>query len=232
MNQVVENVRPDFDEVGVDEAVLNELLRSWETKMAMSRTADWSNDPRVGHIGKAFPPVVSRTYVYQTSGRSADCITQSSAHFAHRPRLTAPPPTHRNLPPSPLQPTPAAVPAPTPATEPPKKVEDGAADDAAPVKQEGDETAPAEPATAPAPAPAPSSPPTATPSAVNPDDDEINSDLDDDDDDENDEDEADMDLVVALYEKVHRVKNKWKVTLKDGLISVGGKEYLFAKCTG
>ena len=59
MNHVVENVRPDFDEVGVDEAVLNELLRSWETKMAMSRTADWSTDPRVGHIGKAFPPVVS-----------------------------------------------------------------------------------------------------------------------------------------------------------------------------
>jgi hypothetical protein len=28
------------------------------------------------------------------------------------------------------------------------------------------------------------------------------------------------------------VKNKWKVTLKDGLVSVNGKEYLFAKCQG
>lgn len=32
--------------------------------------------------------------------------------------------------------------------------------------------------------------------------------------------------------QVQRVKNKWKVTLKDGLVSVNGKEYLFAKCTG
>jgi hypothetical protein len=61
-------------------------------------------------------------------------------------------------------------------------------------------------------------------------------------------------LVIALYEKVRplspfhlalqtalmrrraeqvqRVKNKWKVTLKDGLVSVNGKEYLFAKCQG
>lgn len=59
MSSVVDSVRGDFDEVGVDEAVLNELLRSWETKMAKSRTADWGNDPRVGEIGKQNPPLVS-----------------------------------------------------------------------------------------------------------------------------------------------------------------------------
>ena len=31
---------------------------------------------------------------------------------------------------------------------------------------------------------------------------------------------------------MQRVKNKWKITLKDGLISVGGKDYLFGKCSG
>ena len=31
---------------------------------------------------------------------------------------------------------------------------------------------------------------------------------------------------------MQRVKNKWKVTLKDGLVSVNGKDYLFNKCTG
>ena len=67
------------------------------------------------------------------------------------------------------------------------------------------------------------------------------------------------DCVIALYEKaspahlarcqastrqlplttiscpghqVQRTKNKWKVTLKDGLVSVNGREYLFAKCAG
>ena len=29
-----------------------------------------------------------------------------------------------------------------------------------------------------------------------------------------------------------RVKNKWKCILKDGMIHVNGKDYLFSKCTG
>lgn len=28
------------------------------------------------------------------------------------------------------------------------------------------------------------------------------------------------------------MKNKWKCVLKDGMIHVNGKDYLFAKCTG
>jgi Transcription factor IIA, alpha/beta subunit len=32
--------------------------------------------------------------------------------------------------------------------------------------------------------------------------------------------------------KVARVKNKWKCILKDGMIHINGKDYLFAKCTG
>ena len=32
--------------------------------------------------------------------------------------------------------------------------------------------------------------------------------------------------------QVARVKNKWKCTLKDGVMSVGGKEYVFHKGTG
>lgn len=32
--------------------------------------------------------------------------------------------------------------------------------------------------------------------------------------------------------QVQRVKNKWKVTLKDGLASVNGREFIFAKCQG
>ncbi|TEB38514.1 transcription factor IIA, alpha/beta subunit [Coprinellus micaceus] len=64
----------------------------------------------------------------------------------------------------------------------------------------------------------------------------INSDLDDSDSDN--EEEADeggvgeSDIVFCTYDKVARVKNKWKCVLKDGMIHVNGKDYLFAKCNG
>jgi len=64
-----------------------------------------------------------------------------------------------------------------------------------------------------------------------PDDDEdaINSDLDDPDDnavDETEEDEAGGEIMVCTYDKVQRVKNKWKCTLKDGVLTTGGREYV------
>ncbi|KAF9024591.1 transcription factor IIA, alpha/beta subunit [Hymenopellis radicata] len=64
----------------------------------------------------------------------------------------------------------------------------------------------------------------------------INSDLDDS-DTENEADAedgagADSDIVFCTYDKVARVKNKWKCILKDGMIHVNGKDYLFQKCTG
>ncbi|KAG9309227.1 transcription factor IIA alpha beta subunit [Chiua virens] len=67
-------------------------------------------------------------------------------------------------------------------------------------------------------------------------DEAINSDLDDS-DTEGEEDaeeggQGDTDIVFCTYDKVGRVKNKWKCILKDGMIHINGKDYLFAKCTG
>lgn len=59
------------------------------------------------------------------------------------------------------------------------------------------------------------------------DEDAINSDLDDPDDNvvEETEDDANQgDVMLCTYDKVQRVKNKWKCTLKDGVLSTGGKE--------
>ena len=68
------------------------------------------------------------------------------------------------------------------------------------------------------------------------DEDAINSDLDDSDDDQQnqmgDDDDENGDSILCTYDKVQRVKNKWKCTLKDGVMSVGGKEYVFHKGTG
>ena len=68
------------------------------------------------------------------------------------------------------------------------------------------------------------------------DEDAINSDLDDSDEenqgeiDGDDDDEGDS--ILCTYDKVQRVKNKWKCTLKDGVMSVNGKEWVFHKGTG
>ncbi|KAI6783288.1 Transcription initiation factor IIA large subunit-like protein [Emericellopsis cladophorae] len=67
------------------------------------------------------------------------------------------------------------------------------------------------------------------------DEDAINSDLDDPDDvgpdDDGDEDGLGH-MMLCMYDKVQRVKNKWKCTLKDGVLTVNGKEYVFHKATG
>ncbi|KAJ7126698.1 transcription factor IIA, alpha/beta subunit, partial [Mycena epipterygia] len=66
-------------------------------------------------------------------------------------------------------------------------------------------------------------------------DEAINSDLDDS-DTENEEDPEDAapetDIVFCTYDKVARVKSKWKCVLKDGMIHTNGKDYLFQRCTG
>ncbi|KAJ4399335.1 transcription factor IIA subunit alpha [Didymella pomorum] len=66
-------------------------------------------------------------------------------------------------------------------------------------------------------------------------DDAINSDLDDPEDDLNDGDNSDdemVDYMLCTYDKVQRVKNKWKCTLKDGILTTNKKEYLFHKANG
>ncbi|KTW32255.1 transcription initiation factor IIA large subunit [Pneumocystis jirovecii RU7] len=67
------------------------------------------------------------------------------------------------------------------------------------------------------------------------DSDSINSDLDSE-PNSNPEDGPENDdngqLVLCLYDKVQRTKNKWKCVLKDGIIGMGGKDYLFMRANG
>ncbi|KAM0806374.1 transcription factor IIA, alpha/beta subunit-domain-containing protein [Usnea florida] len=67
------------------------------------------------------------------------------------------------------------------------------------------------------------------------DEDAINSDLDDPDDnviEEEPEDGRPQQIMLCTYDKVARVKNKWKCTLKDGVLTTGGKEYVFHRAQG
>ena len=67
-----------------------------------------------------------------------------------------------------------------------------------------------------------------------PGDEIIDSDLDDSDreEGEDDDEEGDADIVFCVWDKVQRVKNKWKTTFKDGMIHINGRDYLFQKCSG
>ncbi|KAL6619985.1 hypothetical protein ACP70R_032075 [Stipagrostis hirtigluma subsp. patula] len=70
------------------------------------------------------------------------------------------------------------------------------------------------------------------------DDDEPPLNEDDDDDDELDDLEQGDDepntqhLVLAQFDKVTRTKNRWKCTLKDGIMHLNGRDVLFNKATG
>lgn len=58
------------------------------------------------------------------------------------------------------------------------------------------------------------------------DEDAINSDLDDPEEDEidnEDEDEVPQ-IMLCMYDKVQRTKNKWKCVLKDGVLTINGRE--------
>ncbi len=39
-------------------------------------------------------------------------------------------------------------------------------------------------------------------------------------------------VVVCQYDKIQRVRNKWKFHLKDGIMNLNGKDYVFQKATG
>lgn len=64
------------------------------------------------------------------------------------------------------------------------------------------------------------------------DENEIGSDLDDSDEEELEgilDADGNEDMILCLYDKVQRVRNKWKCTLKDGVASIDGRDYVFSK---
>ncbi|KAK9372624.1 transcription factor IIA, alpha/beta subunit-domain-containing protein [Lipomyces chichibuensis] len=69
----------------------------------------------------------------------------------------------------------------------------------------------------------------------NKDSDAINSDLDDPEDEirsqENETEGSDA-MILCLYDRVNRMKNKWNCEFRDGTVHVNGKDYLFGIAKG
>merc|ERR1712062_555099 len=99
------------------------------------------------------------------------------------------------------------------------------------------------------------------PNDTSDEDEDIDNDDDDDDDDDEDEDEDDdtedgaaeeeplgsgddisdedpsdlfntENVVVCQYDKITRARNKWKFHLKDGIMNLNGKDYVFQRANG
>uniref|UniRef100_A0A6B2L763 Uncharacterized protein n=1 Tax=Arcella intermedia TaxID=1963864 RepID=A0A6B2L763_9EUKA len=83
------------------------------------------------------------------------------------------------------------------------------------------------------PAPAkPKTPQAPTPKNHNPPQEDEEDELRSDDDDDSDEEPLTENLIVCTFDKVSRVKNKWKITLKCGVMNLNGRDYLFHRATG
>ncbi|KAF9527329.1 transcription factor IIA, alpha/beta subunit-domain-containing protein [Crepidotus variabilis] len=282
IDDVIQAIKPEFDEYGVAEDVLAELQHKWESKVMASRVAEFDNTPQQ----PAVPPAHAQAVAAATATHHAyppHPIHMHPHYATHNPyapvaaqqgqpavkaepidnRYMLNPTVPYALPPLPGPAINASrqLPPPAPsnpggqssmftfktAPPPPRNYAPPAAQPATqripqvdgPSESSGDEDTPSPPASG-AFAPRtshPSLPQPAAPAASSSNDSEaINSDLDDSDTEgEDDTDEAatqDTDIVFCTYDKVARVKNKWKCTLKDGMIHINGKDYLFAKCTG
>jgi len=61
-------------------------------------------------------------------------------------------------------------------------------------------------------------------------DESLHSDLDD--PNEDDDNAETDDVILCLYEKVTRTRNKWRFTLKDGIMHIDGRDHLFHRANG
>ena len=71
-----------------------------------------------------------------------------------------------------------------------------------------------------------------------PNEDTIGSDLDDSaeeeeiDSDIGEDGEENVPLMLCLYDKVHRTKNKYRANLSNGIVCIDGREWVFEKANG
>ncbi|KAJ6562002.1 transcription factor IIA, alpha/beta subunit-domain-containing protein [Mycena capillaripes] len=232
IDDVIASIRPAFDEFGVADDVLNELQSKWESKVIASRVAAFEppQPPNLPPYAVSYAPP-SAAQAPRPVVKKEPAQPQLDPRYALANAQYALPPL-----PGPTFPGIGQLAFPStlyrlPQTDGPAGSEDDDDDD------DEDEEVASMPRTAHAslPQPAARGPKAKTGDDEAGDDEAINSDLDDSDTEneaEPDEGAVETDIVFCTYEKVQRVKNKWKCVLKEGMIHTGGKDYLFQRCNG
>ncbi|PWN41085.1 TFIIA-domain-containing protein [Ceraceosorus guamensis] len=200
IDDVIANVRQDFEDVGVEKEVLEELQRSWEAKILATGVAEFDGAPSssAGKGGSKKGGKADKDKEVKPNVKNPPASGHSSQHpdMKSEDNGQASSSDSRKM----------------------HKTEDGKAkrdfgdghDDGS-INGNGKEKAGEKRKRA-------------------AQTDEINSDLDDSDDEEKDVGEIEgEDMILCLYDKVQRVKNKWKCVLKDGIANIDGRDYVFSK---
>ncbi|KAJ7346851.1 transcription factor IIA alpha/beta subunit [Mycena albidolilacea] len=256
IDDVMASIKHEFEEYGVAEDVLAELQHKWEHKVIASRVAEFEppNPPAPHfpphamqmmpqyapvHHPYAPPPPPQIAQPSQSQSQSQSQVKSEpvdNRYMLNNASYTLPPLPGPKLNGAGARPNPGGQtsvlsfpPGPPQGRAPAIPQVDGPSDDS------DDSATPPPPSYAPRTA-HPSLPqPQASSSAVPADSEAINSDLDDSDTEDEDIEDgagANTDIVFCTYDKVARVKSKWKCILKDGMIHANGKDYLFSRCTG
>jgi len=228
IENVVENVKKDFSSMGVEESILQEFQRNWEIKVINSKVANFQKFS----VNEDYYTQTNAYDQYNpTTATAPDLINQNNFPFTQFTESYSVPPTYNvqtkiepmsnqiNSQPSNIPQTDGTNDELT--TEEIDRIIEKKILEANEGKEKGKEIAQVD------------GEDEDDEDDLNYDnDDNINSDLDDDDDDNDDEENETEHLILCQYEKVTRIKNKWKCSLKDGIINVNGKDYLFQKATG
>jgi len=120
IDDVITNVRRDFEDMGVDETIMHELQRSWEAKLAQSKVA--ANQPAEPAAAvESYPfeepayeqPATSSAQTSSSAPVSAPAATSAST-LTPTTSAAVHPPTLPPLPSLPLPPVPVAPPASAP----------------------------------------------------------------------------------------------------------------------
>jgi transcription initiation factor TFIIA large subunit len=244
IDDVIATMKPEFDEYGVSEDVLAVLQRKWETKVIASHVADFESasaaQQQAASSRNYVPPQPMIPHHYQHPYSTLPGPGQTAVKtepIDSRYILNAPQGIPYALPPLPGPQIPGRPPNTQPPilTYPPQQPAQNTKMPQLDGPSSSGSDSPSPPTFAPrSQHPSLPQPPQATSAAA--DNEAINSDLDDSDSEEEEDAQEDGpgegDIVFCTYDKVARVKNKWKCILKDGMIHVNGKDYLFAKCTG
>lgn len=203
IDDVIANVRQDFEDMGIEKEVLEELQRSWEAKLVATQVTEFDGAGAAGRASQLYTvtptaPLLRPLTAVRDGKIEAAMPTAAAAAAAATGEASAGASGSAHSAPIKSEPEDAL------GQKRKRELDD-----------EGQRADDAEKGT--------------TTETAEKDKDEIGSDLDDSDDDDA---EGTEDMILCLYDKVQRVKNKWKCVLRDGVASIGGRDYLFSKCNG
>ncbi|KAL4402853.1 transcription factor IIA subunit alpha [Malassezia pachydermatis] len=191
IDDVIANVRQDFEDMGIEKEVLEELQRSWEAKLVATQVTEFDGASTSSQRASHPYTVTPGAPLLRTGGSAAQTDVKEEEKASISTSSTDAKPNDDDA-----------------AAGQKRKREAGDSSERAEKEAKMEESSAKE---------------------EDASKDEIGSDLDDSDDDDGDGTE---DMILCLYDKVQRVKNKWKCVLRDGVASIDGRDYLFSKCNG